>query len=159
MWPATLAKGEWEPMPEEGRFMLTLSSTRIPFNLWRADHWYNKPVKKATRPSKQDYTYYFKHNVSITTSGDFSTQGLKFCLDEIGVDRCLYSIGKWESELAAPSLFCHFELIWSCARLDYPYDSIKEAQDWWKGIDLPQDQKEAVARRNAIRLFKLPLEE
>lgn len=105
----------------------------IPFNLWRADHWYNKPVKKATRPSKEDYSYYFKHNISITTSGNFSTQGLKFCINEIGVERCMYSI-------------------------DYPYDQIKEAQDWWKGIDLPEDQKQAVARANAIRLFKLPLE-
>lgn len=41
---------------------------------------------------------------------------------------------------------------------DYPYDTIEEAQTWWKGIDLPADQKEAVARGNAIRLFKLPLE-
>jgi len=105
----------------------------IPFNLVRADHWYNKPVKKATRPSKHDHKYYFTHNVSITTSGFFSTQGLKFCIDEIGVDRCLYSI-------------------------DYPYDQVKVAQDWWKGVDLPENQKEAVARSNAIRLFKLPLE-
>ncbi|KAK3938545.1 hypothetical protein QBC46DRAFT_440145 [Diplogelasinospora grovesii] len=105
----------------------------IPFNLWRADHWYNKPVKKATRPSRHDYSHYFKHNISITTSGDFNTQGLKFCIGEIGVERCLFSI-------------------------DYPYDSIEEAQNWWKGVDLPEEQKEAVARRNAIRLFKLPLE-
>ncbi|KAK3361430.1 hypothetical protein B0T24DRAFT_599152 [Lasiosphaeria ovina] len=105
----------------------------IPFNLWRADHWYNKPVKKATRPSKHDYSYYFTHNISITTSGDFSTAGLKFCIGEIGVDRCLFSI-------------------------DYPYDTIEEAQDWWKTVDLPADEKEAVARGNAIRLFKLPLE-
>ena len=67
---------------------------RIPFNLVRADHWYNKPVKKATRPSKEDYKYYFTHNVSITTSGFFSTQGLKFCIDELGLERCMYSIGK-----------------------------------------------------------------
>lgn len=105
----------------------------IPFNLVRADHWYNKPVKKATRPSKEDYHYYFTHNVSITTSGDFSTQGLKFCVNEIGADRCLYSI-------------------------DYPYDSIKVAQDWWKSVDLPEEDKALVGRNNAIRLFKLPLE-
>lgn len=60
----------------------------------RADHWYNKPVKKATRPSKQDYKYYFTHNVSVTTSGFFSTQGLKFCINELGLDRCMYSIGR-----------------------------------------------------------------
>ena len=65
----------------------------IPFNLWRACHWYNKPVKRANRPSKEDYAYYFKHNISITTSGFYSTSGLKFCVDELGVDRCLFSIG------------------------------------------------------------------
>lgn len=62
--------------------------------MWRADHWYNKPVKKATRPSKEDYSYYFTHNISITTSGNFNTAGLKFCIDQIGAERCLYSIGK-----------------------------------------------------------------
>jgi hypothetical protein len=41
--------------------------------------------------------------------------------------------------------------------LDTPYDTIKEAQDWWKSVDLPEREKEAVARENAIRLFKLPL--
>lgn len=41
---------------------------------------------------------------------------------------------------------------------DYPYDTIEEAQNWWKEIDLPKDQKEAVGRTNAIKLFKLPLE-
>ncbi|KAK4463595.1 putative 2,3-dihydroxybenzoic acid decarboxylase [Cladorrhinum samala] len=105
----------------------------IPFNLVRADHWINKPVKKATRPCKEDYSYYFTHNISITTSGDFNTLGLKLCIDQIGVDRCLYSI-------------------------DSPYDTIADAQNWWHGVDLPKDQKELVARGNAIKLFKLPLE-
>lgn len=41
---------------------------------------------------------------------------------------------------------------------DYPYDSIDEAQDWWRSVDLPEDQKQLVARGNAIRLFKLPLD-
>ncbi|KAF5008138.1 hypothetical protein FDECE_5574 [Fusarium decemcellulare] len=105
----------------------------IPFNLWRADHWYNKPVKKATRPSKHDYKYYFTHNVSITTSGNFSTDVLKFCIDQIGIDRCLFSI-------------------------DYPYDTVQEAQDWWKTVELPDNKKRAVGRSNAVKLFKLPLE-
>jgi hypothetical protein len=67
---------------------------RIPFNLWRADHWYTKPTKGSIRRSKEDYTYYFKHNVSVTTSGFFSTRGLEFCIKEIGLDRCMYSIGE-----------------------------------------------------------------
>jgi hypothetical protein len=43
--------------------------------------------------------------------------------------------------------------------LDTPYESVKEGQDWWKTVELPGGQKEAVARTNAIRLFKLPLDE
>jgi 2,3-dihydroxybenzoate decarboxylase len=43
--------------------------------------------------------------------------------------------------------------------LDTPYDTVEEAQAWWKSIDLSKEEKEAVGRSNAIRLFKLPLEE
>jgi 2,3-dihydroxybenzoate decarboxylase len=108
-------------------------------------------MKKATRPSKEDYRYYFTHNISITTSGNFNTRGLKFCIEEIGVDRCLYSIGKpFKQSLARPNKSAD-------SWLDTPYDTIKEAQDWWKSVDLPEREKEAVARENAIRLFKLPL--
>lgn len=75
--------------------MLTADLTdSIPFNLWRADHWYNKPIKRATRPSKEDYTHYFKKNIHLTTSGNFSTRALKFCINEVGVDRCMFSIGE-----------------------------------------------------------------
>ncbi|KAK0389345.1 hypothetical protein NLU13_2920 [Sarocladium strictum] len=105
----------------------------IPFNLWRACHWYNKPTKRATRPSKEDYKFYFERNVFITTSGNFSTEGLKFCIDTIGVDRCMYSI-------------------------DTPYDEIEEAQAWWRTVDLDEATKEQVGRTNAIKVFKLPLD-
>jgi hypothetical protein len=40
-----------------------------------------------------------------------------------------------------------------------PYETIKEAQDWWKTVDLLVNEKEAVARPDATRVFKLPLEE
>jgi 2,3-dihydroxybenzoate decarboxylase len=121
----------------------------IPFNLVRADHWFNKPVKKATRPSKEDYSYYFTHNISITTSGNFNTAALKFCIDQIGAERCLYSIGK--------AILFFLDTITNCL-LDYPYDTIADAQGWWLGVDLSEDNKKLVARENAIRLFKLPLE-
>jgi 2,3-dihydroxybenzoate decarboxylase len=98
---------------------------------------------------KHDYTYYWTHNVSISTSGNYNTRGLKFCIEELGLDRCMYAIG--EASIAILYLL----LISS----DTPYDTVEEAQAWWKEIDLSQDQKEAVGRKNAIRLFKLPLEE
>jgi 2,3-dihydroxybenzoate decarboxylase len=42
--------------------------------------------------------------------------------------------------------------------LDTPYETVEEAQTWWKSVDIPEQQKQAIARGNAIRLFKLPLE-
>jgi 2,3-dihydroxybenzoate decarboxylase len=42
---------------------------------------------------------------------------------------------------------------------DTSYENVKEGQDWWKTVDLPGDQKELVGRTNAIRLYKVPLEE
>jgi 2,3-dihydroxybenzoate decarboxylase len=66
----------------------------VPFNLWRASHWINHPFKRNSRPMKYDYSYYWTHNVSITTSGNYNTRGLKFCIEELGLDRCLYAIGE-----------------------------------------------------------------
>jgi hypothetical protein len=31
--------------------------------------------------------------------------------------------------------------------VDTPYETVEEAQNWWKTVDLPADQKEAVARK------------
>ena len=56
---------------------------------------YNKPNKKATRPSKEDYGYYFARNVHVTTSGFFSTPALKFVVEQVGINRVMYSIGKF----------------------------------------------------------------
>jgi len=42
---------------------------------------------------KHDYSYYWTHNVSISTSGNYNTRGLKYCIEEIGLDRCMYAIG------------------------------------------------------------------
>ncbi|GKZ31482.1 hypothetical protein AbraIFM66950_012149 [Aspergillus brasiliensis] len=105
----------------------------IPLNLWRASYQYNRMMGTHGRKSKEDYSYYWRRNFFITTSGDFHTEGLKFVIKELGLDRCLYSI-------------------------DHPYSDISEGQDWWKTVDLPEKEKEAVARGNAIRLLKLPLE-
>lgn len=67
--------------------------SRIPFNLWRADNWHNKPATARLRRSRHDYSYYFTTNISITTSGNFNTAALRFCTEQVGVDRCLFSIG------------------------------------------------------------------
>lgn len=91
------------------------------------------------------------HNVSVTTSGNYSTKALKYCIDVLGEERCMYSIGT-SCELLMVSLIPMLTIV------DYPYDTIEEAQDWWKALELPGKQKDAIGRANAIKLFKLPLE-
>lgn len=56
-----------------------------------------------------------------------------------------------------PQTICYLGL--RLTVVDTPYETVEEGQNWWKTVDLPEVQKEAVARTNAIRLFKLPLEE
>ena len=60
----------------------------------------------------------------------------------------MYSIG--EFELRHPGSIADQE--------DTPYDTVKAGQDWWKSVDLPDKDKDVLARSNAIKLFKLPLE-
>jgi len=45
------------------------------------------------------------HNVSITTSGNYSTKALKYCIDVLGGERCMYSIG--ELPLIIPLKLCY----------------------------------------------------
>ena len=52
---------------------------------------------------------------------------------EIGADRILYSI-------------------------DYPYEDIEEASEWWDRVPVSPADKLKMGRQNAIKLFKLPLE-
>ncbi|KIX09774.1 uncharacterized protein Z518_00855 [Rhinocladiella mackenziei CBS 650.93] len=113
----------------------------IPFNLHRADHWLNQPSKRASRPCIHDYTYYFRHNVHITTSGNFWTPGLKLCVNVLGPERCLFAI-------------------------DTPYERTEEGMEWWRSVSFDNDDerspgekiKEMIGRGNAIKLFRLPLD-
>ena len=83
---------------------------------------------------RQGYTYYFRKNIFVTTSGNFNTKALQYCIDVLGVDQVLYSI-------------------------DYPYETVEEAQDWWKTLDgtLSKEELQKIGRANAINLLKLPL--
>jgi hypothetical protein len=38
---------------------------------------------------------------------------------------------------------------------DYPVADIKEQTDWFRGVDLPGEDKEKIAFRNAEKLFRV----
>lgn len=102
----------------------------IPFDLWRINHWF-EDVKKPLGLSCQKTIYdYFNQNVWITTSGHFSTKTLKYCLEELGPERILFSI-------------------------DYPFEFFEDACPWFDNIQLDGKTKRAIGKDNARKLLKL----
>lgn len=102
----------------------------IPFDLWRINHWFEDVKKPLGLSCKKTIRDYFAQNIWITTSGHFSTPTLKYCIEEIGVDRILFSI-------------------------DYPFESFGDACPWFDGLDLDDVAKRKIGRDNAKKLFKL----
>lgn len=43
--------------------------------------------------------------------------------------------------------------------IDTPYDDVAVGQAWWRSLTLDEEVKASVGRKNAISLFKLPLEQ
>lgn len=100
----------------------------LPYLLWRLDSRYK--IESFGLGLKKLPSAYLRDNVSITTAGLFSTPPLRCALEEMGEDRVLFSI-------------------------DYPYESSKEAGDWFDGVDLPDATLVKVATANARRLLHL----
>jgi 2,3-dihydroxybenzoate decarboxylase len=60
---------------------------------WRVDH--RLDAVQASRGLRMKATlqdYFARGNIYITTSGHYSTNALKFCIDEIGSERIMFSI-------------------------------------------------------------------
>ena len=98
----------------------------LPFNMWRIDHRasYMGDLIKFGKP----LTHYLLNNFYVTTSGNFHTQTLNATLAEMGSDRVLYSS-------------------------DYPYESMREASEWFDHAAINDNDRDKIGRQNARRLF------
>jgi gamma-resorcylate decarboxylase len=105
----------------------------LPFMLPRLQHRLDeqregeKGGKAKRRPS-----YYFANNFYITTSGHFHTKPLIEGIEQIGVERVLFSV-------------------------DYPYEQMDSAGRWFDDIRLDNRTKLKIGRDNANTLFSLGL--
>jgi predicted TIM-barrel fold metal-dependent hydrolase len=88
---------------------------------------------QATENSlKKPFEKYFQENFWITTSAFPQTELLDLLLKFISVDRVLFAT-------------------------DYPFADIKAQTDWFRGVNLPREDKEKIAFRNAEKLFRMKL--
>ncbi|MFG1705336.1 amidohydrolase family protein [Nonomuraea sp. M3C6] len=100
----------------------------LPFTMWRIEHRvsFMGDLRKFRRPLSD----YLLTNFYVTTSGDFRTQALVATLSELGADRVLFSS-------------------------DYPYESMREAADWFDHSAISENDRVKIGRTNALRLFRL----
>lgn len=95
---------------------------------WRVEHWLarNGPAGRLRHP----FRHYLRTNFYFTTSGCFHTPALENVISEVGADRVLYSV-------------------------DSPYESLREAAEWFDAVDLAPDDRRRIAWGNAARLLGL----
>jgi 2,3-dihydroxybenzoate decarboxylase len=104
----------------------------IPFGLWRLDARMRFSARgyRGKRPLGD----YFRDHFHITTSGNFNDPAFKCTLEVLGKDRVYFSA-------------------------DYPFERMEDAADWFDGTAaISEEEKLAIGRGNAIRLFNLDLD-
>ncbi|KAF8809855.1 amidohydrolase 2 [Phlegmacium glaucopus] len=104
---------------------------RIPSDLNRIDTQLLRQVINGM-PMKKNVTTYFHTNIFETTSGNFATELLKFHINQIGLDRIMYSI-------------------------DYPFVAIPDGATWINTLTtvLPKPGLESLRRDLAIKVLRL----
>ena len=101
----------------------------LPNQIWRVDHRIGCTQQRL--PAKKKLAEYLRNNFYFTTSGNFSTHTLIDTILEVGADRILFSV-------------------------DYPYENMTEAADWFDNLDaIGEADRLKIARNNAEKLFKL----
>jgi 2,3-dihydroxybenzoate decarboxylase len=98
----------------------------LPFLLWRIDSRAKiYGVKLKRNPSE-----YLRDNMIVTLSGMYSLEPLVCTINALGLDNVMFSA-------------------------DYPFESIDFAASFMDDVDLPLEQKQAIAYDNAARFLKL----
>jgi 2,3-dihydroxybenzoate decarboxylase len=98
----------------------------LTFNMWRIEHrlTYMGDLRKFKKPLGD----YLRANFYVTTSGNFHTPALNNALTELGTDHVLFSS-------------------------DYPYESMREAADWFDNAAISEADRHQIGHDNARRLF------
>ena len=105
----------------------------LPYLLPRLQHRIDeqREGKRGTR-AKHRPSFYFGRNFWITTSGNFHTRQMMAVIEQVGIERVLFSV-------------------------DYPYEQMDSAGRWFDDLPMDRSDKFRIGRGNAVDLFKLGL--
>jgi 2,3-dihydroxybenzoate decarboxylase len=107
------------------KFILGHLGEGLPFLLWRINNGLARPGQKPVA-----FRDIFSAHFSVTTSGFFSDPALLLCVQELGVDRILFSV-------------------------DYPFVESAPGTDWVHRIPLCAEDKAKILSGNVKRLLKM----
>jgi len=97
----------------------------LPFLLWRIDHALSRPGNKPL-----SFRDVFSEHFYITTSGNFSDPALLCSIQELGVDRILFSV-------------------------DWPFVANDPATAWMESLHLSNEDKDKILNGNAKQLLRM----
>jgi 2,3-dihydroxybenzoate decarboxylase len=97
----------------------------LPFLQWRTDRSLARDAKLP-----RSFTDYVRQHFWITTSGAFSDAALRCSIDELGIDKVIFSV-------------------------DYPYVKNDAARSWFDAAPISEAERQAIASGNVKKLLKL----
>jgi 2,3-dihydroxybenzoate decarboxylase len=120
-----MTSGLFDRFPQLKLILGHLGET-LPHFGWRIEHRlsYMGDLVKSQKPLGD----YLRTNVYVTTSGNFHTPALNNVLTELGTSHVLFSS-------------------------DYPYESMREAADWFDNAAISEADRQQIGHANARRLF------
>lgn len=127
-----ITSGVFDRFPK-AQLVLGHNGEHIVHDIWRLDQRIKHMPLQVKCPAQKPVRSYFRTNVQVTTSGVFSDFALRHIIQEIGADRVLFAI-------------------------DTPYEHMEEGATWFDAAPLSPAERQAIARGNAIRLLKLPMQ-
>ena len=107
------------------KFVLGHLGEGLPFLLWRINNGLARPGQKPVA-----FRDIFSAHFSVTTSGFFSDPALLLCVQELGIDRILFSV-------------------------DYPFEANAPGPAWLETVPLCDEDKAKIASGNARRLLQM----
>lgn len=99
----------------------------LPFLMERIDNRF-KFIPNPELKCKQDFSYYFKNNIYVTTSGNLSPEAFACTKEVLGIERIMFAS-------------------------DYPFENPAEMTEFLDGITLSEAEREMLYRGNAKRLI------
>lgn len=123
-----ICAGVFDRLPEL-QMILGHLGEGIPFYLDRMGAKSPTPESRLPALNRQDFHYYFDHNIWVTTSGNYSVPSYLCTRDVLGKDRILFAS-------------------------DYPYERAQKAVEFVNGLPISEEEREAVYSGNARKAFR-----